>query len=132
MDRKKELKKRKGRNMKTQVVFLFILFLFLVSSNYPQERISARDAGKYIGKTVTVVDSVNQVYKSKNGDYFLDMGGDYPDNAFTAIIFNSDASKIDSVESYEGKIVEITGKVKEYQGKAEIIVNKKEQIKMEQ
>ena len=69
-----------------------------------------------------------QVYKSKKGDYFLDMAGDYPDNVFTGVIFSSDASNFDSVESYEGKVVEITGKVKEYQGKVEIIIKNKEQI----
>ena len=58
------------------------------------------------------------------------MGGDYPNNAFTGVIFSSDASKFYSVNSYEGKVVEITGKVKEYQGKVEIIVKEKKQIKI--
>ncbi len=47
--------------------------------------ISAKEAGNYIGKTVTVVDTVNQVYKSKKGDYFLDIAGDYPDKVFIGV-----------------------------------------------
>ena len=115
--------------MKARILFLPVFFILLLSAGYAQEKISAKEAGNYIGKTVTVVDTVNQVYKSKKGDYFLDMAGDYPDNAFTGVIFSSDASKFDSVESYEGKVVEITGKVKEYQGKVEIIVKKRSRLR---
>ena len=118
----------KGKNMKARILFLAVFFMLVIAAGYAQEKISAKDAGNYIGKTVTVVDTVNQVYKSKKGDYFLDMGGDYPDNAFTAVIFSGDASNFDSLESYEGKVIEVTGKVKEYQGKVEIIVKNKEQI----
>ena len=114
--------------MKAKILFLAVFFMLVLAAGYAQEKISAKEAGNYIEKTVTVVDTVNQVYKSKKGDYFLDMGGDYPDNAFTSVIFSSDASNFDSVESYEGKVVEITGKVKEYQGKVEIIIKNKEQI----
>ena len=114
--------------MKARILFLAVFFMLVIAAGYAQEKISAKEAGNYIGKTVTVVDTVNQVYKSKKGDYFLDMGGDYPDNAFTGVIFSSDASNFDSLESYEGKVIEVTGKVKEYQGKVEIIVKDKEQI----
>ncbi len=58
------------------------------------------------------------------------MGGEYPDNAFTAVIFKSDSSKFHDVESWEGKVVEVTGKVKEYQGKPEIEVGEGEQVKV--
>ena len=58
------------------------------------------------------------------------MAGDYPDNAFTAVIFSSDASKFSDIEGYEKKVIEVTGKVKEYQGKVEIIVKEKKQIKI--
>ena len=116
--------------MKARILFLAVFFMLVMAAGYAQEKISAKDAGNYIGKTVTVVDTVNQVYKSKKGDYFLDIGGDYPDNDFTGVIFSSDASKFSDIDSYERKVVEITGKVKEYQGKVEIIVKEKKQIKI--
>ena len=56
------------------------------------------------------------------------MGGEYPDNAFTAVIFKSDTSKFHNVKSWEGKVVEVTGKVKEYRGKPEIIVEEGKKV----
>ena len=116
--------------MKARILFLAVFFMLILAAGYAQEKVSAKEAGNYIGKTVTVVDTVNQVYKSKKGDYFLDMGGDYPDNAFTAVIFSDDASKFSDIEGYERKVIEVTGKVKEYQGKTEIIVKDVEQVRV--
>ena len=60
--------------MKARILFLAVFFMLVLEAGYAQEKISAKEAGNYIGKTVTVVDTVDQVYKSKKGDYFLDMG----------------------------------------------------------
>ena len=116
--------------MKTKILLLSALFILLISTNFAQEKISAKDAANYIDSTVTVVDTVSGVYLSKTGTYFISMGGNYPDNAFTAVIFKSDTSKFHDVESLEGKVVEVTGKVKEYQRKPEIVVKKADQIKI--
>ena len=116
--------------MKNKILFFFVLFFLLVSIDHAQENISTKDASNYIGKTVAVVDTVSGVYLSKTGTYFINMGGEYPDNAFTAVIFKSDTSKFHDVESLVGKVVEVTGKVKEYQGKPEIVVENGEQLKV--
>ena len=116
--------------MKARILFLGVFFMLVIAAGYAQEKVSAKEAGNYIGKTVTVVDTVNQVYKSKKGDYFLDMAGDYPDNAFTVVIFSGDAEKFRDIEGYERKVIEVTGKVKEYQRKPEIIVKDIGQVKV--
>ena len=114
--------------MKIKLVLSAALFILLISTSPAQEKISARDAAKYVGDTVTVVDTVSGVYLSKSGTYFINMGGEYPDNAFSAIIFNSDTSKFHDVKSWEGKVVEVTGEVREYRGKPEIVVGESRQI----
>ena len=81
------------------------LLILLISTNFAQEKISAKDAAKYIGDTVTVVDTISGVYLSKTGTYFISMGGNYPDNAFTAVIFKSDTSKFHDVESWVGRLL---------------------------
>ncbi|MFZ0452904.1 MAG: hypothetical protein WCE54_19440 [Ignavibacteriaceae bacterium] len=60
------------------------------------------------------------------------MGGNYPDNAFTAVIFKSDTSKFHDVKSWEGKVVEVSGKVQEYQRKPEIVVEEREQVRVKE
>jgi DNA/RNA endonuclease YhcR with UshA esterase domain len=104
------------------------IFLFIISTNFAQEKISAKDAADYIGDTVTVVDTVNEVYLSKSGIYFLNMGDQFSNNAFTAVIFKSDASKFHDIKSLEGKVIEVTGRVKFYRGKPEIVVEEREQV----
>ena len=116
--------------MKTKIILSAALFILLISTNFAQEKISAKDAANYIDSTVTVVDTVSGVYLSKAGTYFISMGGEYPDNAFTAVIFKSDTSKFHDVKSWEGKVIGVTGKVKEYQGKPEIAVKESEQVRV--
>ena len=79
----------RAKKMKTKIFLSAALFILLISTNFAQEKISAKDAANYIDSTVTVVDTVSGVYLSKTGTYFISMGGKYPDNAFTAVIFKS-------------------------------------------
>jgi hypothetical protein len=117
---------------KTKILFTSALFLLLISTNFAQQKISAKDAANYIGKTVTVIDTVSGVYLSKTGTYFINMGGEYPDNAFTAVIFKSDTAKFHAVKSWEGKVVEVTGKIRKYRGKPEIVVGERELVKVKE
>jgi DNA/RNA endonuclease YhcR with UshA esterase domain len=45
------------------------------------------------------------------------------------VIFSDDANKFPDVDSLDGKTVDITGMVKPYQGRPEIILNDPAQIK---
>lgn len=118
--------------MKTKILLLAAIFILIIATDFAQEKISAKDAADYIGKSVTIIDTVSGVYLSNTGTYFINMGGEYPDNVFTAVIFKRDTSKFHNVESLEGKVIEVTGKVKEYRGKPEIVVNKKKQIRIKE
>jgi DNA/RNA endonuclease YhcR with UshA esterase domain len=60
---------------------------------------------------------------------FIDMGGHYPNNVFAGVIFIDDAGKFPGVDSLDGKVVDITGTIKFYQGRTEIILNDPAQIK---
>ena len=60
---------------------------------------------------------------------FIDMGGHYPDNVFTAVIFSDDASKFPDVDSLNGKTIDVTGRITVYKGRPEIILNDASQIK---
>lgn len=116
--------------MKSKIFLSAALFILFFSTNFAQEKISAKDAANYIGDTVTVVDTVSSVYLSKTGIYFLYMGDQLSNNAFATVIFKSDASKFHDLEGLKGKVVEVTGRVKYYKGRAEIVVEKGEQIKI--
>ena len=123
-------KREKGVKMKIRILLFASILILITTTNFAQEKISANDAANYIGKSVTVVDTVSSVYLSKTGTYFINMGGQYPDNDFTAVIFKRNTLKFSNVESLEGKVIEVSGKVKEYRGRPEIVVNNKKQIKV--
>ena len=58
------------------------------------------------------------------------MGGVYPNQVFTAFmsIKTAEIELISNARQYEGKNIAVTGMIKLYKGKPEIIVNTKAQI----
>jgi DNA/RNA endonuclease YhcR with UshA esterase domain len=92
--------------------------------------IAPADTQKYVGKSVTVEGPVSEVHHAASGKVtFIDMGGRYPNNTFAGVIFADDTSKFSDVDSLDGKTVDITGTIKLYQGRTEIILNDPAQIK---
>jgi DNA/RNA endonuclease YhcR with UshA esterase domain len=109
---------------------LLILGLVLVATPAVAQTIKPAEARAHVGQTVTVEGVVSEVHvASGSGMTFIDMGGRYPDNAFAAVIFRDDASKFPNVAALNGKTVDITGTVKLFKGKAEIILKDAAQLK---
>jgi len=86
------------------------------------------EAAKHVGETATVTDRVDGVHQSGKGNIFLNMGGKYPNQAFTAFIPSSSAGQLSQPQQYEGRTVAVSGKITLYRGKPEIIVNSPSQI----
>jgi DNA/RNA endonuclease YhcR with UshA esterase domain len=94
------------------------------------QTIAASEAQKHVGQSATVAGVVSEVHRTASGNaIFIDIGGRYPDNAFAAVIFADDFSKFPEVDSLDGKTVTVTGRIKDYQGKPEIILNDPGQIR---
>lgn len=98
----------------TLVAFLVTSGPALAASFTPQQ------AAAHIGQVVTV-EGIAHVHLARSAS-FLDMGGEYPDEAFQAVVFPSHASLFGDLTRYDGKMVAITGRVQEYRGKPEIIL----------
>ena len=81
-----------------------------------------------MGETATITDKVDGVHQSGKGNIFLDMGGKYPNQAFTAFIPSASAAQFSNPQQYEGRTVAVSGKITLYKGKPEIIVNSPSQI----
>ena len=60
---------------------------------------------------------------------FIDLGGRYPNEKFTGVIFTSDAGAFSNVSAYEGRTVDITGTVQLYRGRPEIVLKSPSQIR---
>jgi len=92
------------------------------------ETISVTDVGTHVGQTVTVEGVVSGVYTARSGVTFIDMGGPYPNNLFAGVIFKGDAVTVGDVSGLRGKTVDLTGTIKLYKGKPEIILKSPDQI----
>jgi DNA/RNA endonuclease YhcR with UshA esterase domain len=71
---------------------------------------------------------VDGFHQSGKGNIFLNMGGKYPNQAFTAFIPAASAGQFSQPQQYEGQTVAVSGKITLYRGKPEIIVNSPSQI----
>lgn len=94
--------------------------------------ICPENALKYIGKHMIVRFFVKKSYDS-NKAIFLNSKNDYNDyDNFTAVIFAGDKNKFpgEPADYYWGKTIDVRGEIKEYKGRAEIILENPSQIRV--
>jgi DNA/RNA endonuclease YhcR with UshA esterase domain len=95
------------------------------------EKIAAEDAGKYIGKHVIVCSMVYGEKELPNIN-FINVGARYPDNPLTIVIFPGDMGNFkDGLAVYDNKNICVTGTIKEYKGKHEIIITMPKDISIQ-
>ncbi len=109
-------------------ILLVTITLLFVSIGQGQEPIPWDKAQEHYGETVTIEGKIVAAYNSGKA-CFLNFHEDYK-NHFTAVIFSSDLGKFpDNPEDYYYyKTVQVTGLVKKYKGKPEIILKDPSQI----
>jgi DNA/RNA endonuclease YhcR with UshA esterase domain len=90
--------------------------------------IGTAQAAAYIGKQVTVTGTVAQVSVRANLTY-LNFDKRYPNNLFTAIIRSQSTNEFENMPALKGKAVAVTGKVIAYNGKPEMELTNKFQLK---
>jgi DNA/RNA endonuclease YhcR with UshA esterase domain len=90
------------------------------------------EAAQHVGQAVSIEGTITKVFKSKNGNTFLNFGGNYPDVTFVVWIPEDAPEAADpDLAGLQGKKVKISGTVQLYKGKPEIKVSTKEQIVVE-
>lgn len=89
------------------------------------------EAGKHSGEEATVTGKVFSVYTSSGGTTFLNFGARFPNHTFSGIIFSSKQAAVGDVKQYDGKEVEVTGRIElSKDQKPQIIVSSADQIKL--
>ena len=110
-----------------KLIFVFGLLLLFVSSHaFAQEVIASKDAKDNIGKTVQVKGKVVSIFASKNGNTYINFDEKSPNQTFTVVLFKDSAVDISKIS--EGSILTVSGEIKDYKGKPEIVLTKAEQI----
>ena len=106
----------------------FLLFLLLTISAFAKDCIPFDQAPDYVGKTKCVTGKVLKVAQSAAGSMFLDFCENYRKCPFVVIVFRSNLKDIGDVRLLEGQQIEITGKIKEWRDRAEIILKHSGQL----
>jgi hypothetical protein len=108
--------------------------LFFSNILFSQTQISIDSVSAYYGKTVKVCDKVAGTFVTKGEKpvTYLNLGADYPNSKLTIVIFQKDLINFPfpPVYHYKGIDVCVTGKIKKYKEKLEIITNGPEQIEV--
>jgi DNA/RNA endonuclease YhcR with UshA esterase domain len=119
--------------MKSSAILLtFVCATFMVATGWAQttevKNLTASEGARHVGEVATVTDQVTGIHQSGKGNIFLNMGGKYPNQAFTAYIPASSAGQFSDFQKYKGTMVAVSGKITLYRGKPEIIVTSPSQI----
>jgi DNA/RNA endonuclease YhcR with UshA esterase domain len=86
------------------------------------------EAARHVGQHATVEGTVTKV-TTTNGNTFVNFGGAYPHQTFTAWIpKNSKLAGGSTLEGIEGKKLKVTGTIELYRGKPEIRIMSKDQL----
>jgi hypothetical protein len=115
--------------MKTALVSLFLSVAFFPISKAQTYTFSTKNLAKYVGQTITVCDSVYSA-KALDNITFLNFGGSFPLAPLTLVVFKSSRSKFSQEPAilYDKKRICITGKLIEYKGKLQIVINEGTQV----
>lgn len=103
--------------------------LFISNILLAQPKIAADSATFYVGKKVTVCADVYGV-KSTDKITFINLGKAYPNSPLTIVIFAKDRAAFTETPEklYGNKPICVTGTIKEYKDKAEIVVTTQDEI----
>lgn len=106
---------------------VFALSLSASAGCYPYT-----EAPKHVGETVCIAGTVLKVGESRrSGTRFLNFCLDYRHCEFAVVMFPRDAERFEDVRSFEGKRMEIHGRVQKFNGQAEIVLEDPQQLKGE-
>lgn len=117
-----------------QTVAAAVIFLASTAFGGPNQAkaLTASEARTHIGSEATVcgkVMSPRYAPSTRGQPTFLNLDKPYPDQEFTVVIWGSDRAKFGTPEVvYRDKSICVSGKIQEYQGRAEIVATDPKQI----
>jgi hypothetical protein len=104
-----------------------ILVALLAATPCLAATIAPQEAARHVGETATV-QGVAYVHVKSSATFF-DMGGDFPNQSFQAVVFPNRASGFGDLTRYNGRVISVTGRIREYKGAPEIVLESPDQLK---
>ena len=89
------------------------------------------EAPKNIGVSRCIKGKVLKVTRGQSGTYFLNFCPDYRGCPFQVVVFAADLRHVGDIRQLEGRILEVQGEIKQYDGHPEIILKDSRQLRGE-
>jgi hypothetical protein len=105
-----------------------LIFLFATPFLRASDCIPIYEANHHVGETKCVTGKVLRVKVGHGGVHYLDFCQDQMACPFTVVVFAHDLKDVGDVRRLAGRMIEIKGPVKLYDGRPEIILNRISQI----
>src|SRR5580693_2885195 len=105
-----------------------LILLFATPFLSASDCIAIHEASQHVGETKCVAGKVLRVKVGSSGVHFLDFCEEQAACPFTVVVFSRDLKDVGDVRRLTGRMIEIKGPVKLYDGRAEIILNRISQI----
>ncbi len=106
-----------------------VIGAFSSARNLPKpDCVSFAEASKHVGAAQCISGTVLHVEDGSNGVTLLHFCKDPKACPFTVVVFAGDLEKMGDVRQLEGKQIEIKGTVQDYDGHAEIILRRAQQL----
>jgi hypothetical protein len=109
-------------------IFCAILVLLVPAVLVASDCIPIGEASKHVGENKCIVGKVLRVKAGPRGVHFVDFCEDQMSCPFNVVVFNSDLKDIGDVRRLAGRVIEIHGPVKMYNGRAEIVLKRVSQL----
>jgi hypothetical protein len=126
---------RAPQKSRTSTIFMSPLnkvaaFVVLLSATvaYASDCLPIREARQHVGETKCIMGKVLRVKAGAKGVHFVDFCEEQAACPFTVVVFPHDLKDVGDVRRLTGRMIEIRGPVKLYDGRAEIILNRVSQI----
>ena len=112
----------------------FLLAIILATSGVCSARntskldcVSFAEARQHVGTTQCIIGTVLRVETGRDGAKFLNF---CKDNTcpFTVVVFPADLKKMGDIHELEGRQIETKGTVQDYDGRAEIVLRRSQQL----
>jgi hypothetical protein len=94
----------------------------------PTSCVSFAEASKHVGTAQCVSGTVLRVEDGRNGAKRLNFCKEAQACPFTVVVFPSDLKKMGDIRQLEGRQIEIKGTIQDYDGRAEIVLRRTQQL----
>ena len=110
------------------IVLLALSFFLQTKAAHASDCIPIHEASEHVGETKCVTGKVLKIKVGDKGVHYLDFCEDHMACPFSVVVFSHDLKDVGDVRRLEGRVIEIKGPVKLYDGHAEIILSRVNQL----